>query len=185
MWVFARLIPPGAAVITPRGPVDLPQGGAAWFEYGASWARPKPDSLLAGLEGLARFLTCLPALYPVNPARLLLVGFSQGAMLSNALAITRPKMVCGVASLAGAVPPLPFAALRADLFAGFPVFIAHGIRDQTIPLSAARQARDAYLRLGADVTYGEYSVGHKMNTRAMNTLQAWLGQHLAPQGEQG
>ncbi|RME46323.1 MAG: hypothetical protein D6796_09180 [Caldilineae bacterium] len=121
----------------------------------------------------------MPALYPLDPSRLVLVGFSQGAMVGNALALTRPGLLCGVASLAGAIPPLPPEASPSFLPVEFPVFIAHGVRDETVPLRAARQTREAFRRLGARVTYGEYSVGHKMNTPAMNDLRAWLAEVLS------
>ncbi len=184
MWIFSRLVPPGVAIITPRAPLDLSGGGAIWFKYNAITRAPHFGSLQAGIETLRRFVACLPSQYPIDPTQIVLVGFSQGAMVSNALALTRPELVCGVVSLAGAIPPMP-----PDLFAvvpdlsGLPVFIAHGVRDNMVPLRAAQQARDQFVQLGARVTYGEYAVGHKMNTAAMKALDEWLGETIAPTGD--
>ena len=32
-WIFRQTIPPEAAIITPRAPLTLPEGGFAWFYY--------------------------------------------------------------------------------------------------------------------------------------------------------
>jgi phospholipase/carboxylesterase len=61
-----------------------------------------------------------------------------------------------------------------------PVFIAHGTQDETVPVAAARQAREVYTRLGAQVTYGEYPTGHKLTTQAMADLKQWLAQVIGP-----
>ena len=65
-----------------------------------------------------------------------------------------------------------------DWLAGLPVFIAHGTRDETVPLSAAQRTRDIYRRLGAVVIYGEYSVGHKANPQEMTDLKKWVSRVL-------
>ena len=95
--------------------------------------------------------------------------------MCNAFVVAHPDKVLGVASLVGAMPPVPEGVGHSNLLAGLPVFIAHGIRDDTIPVRAAQLTRDAYTELGADVTYGEYPVAHKMNSQAMKDLKAWVG----------
>jgi len=174
MWIFKQTIPPGVAIITPRAPLAVKDGGYGWFQRAASELEPEPDSLWAGRDHLHRFLAHLPQRYPVDPARMVLMGFSQGAAISNTLVLTQPGLVIGVASLAGFVPDLAAEAARDGSLDGFPVFIAHGIRDDTVPLAAARQAREVYTRLGAQVTYGEYPTNHKLNTQGMKDLKGWL-----------
>jgi phospholipase/carboxylesterase len=174
MWIFSRLVPLGVAIVTPRAPIDLPGRGAIWARHDGVDYQPDTASLAEAVFRLERFLACLPQMYPVDPARMVLMGFSQGAMVSNALILTRPNKIIGVASLAGAAPPLPNDALHVNALTGLSVFIAHGKKDTFVPLLAARLTREIYTRAGADVTYNEYSTGHKMNTPAMKDLQTWL-----------
>ena len=177
MWVFARLVPPGAAIVTPRAPRSLPHyGGYFWFDYNPYHRTADPESLTEAVSALRRFVQAMPELYPIDPERVVLAGFSQGAMVSNALALTQPQLMCGVASLAGAAVALPPSLPPADSLAGLPVFIAHGTQDEMVPPMAARETRDWFARLGATVTYGEYSTGHKMNSAAMRDLQHWFSQ---------
>ncbi len=177
MWIFARLIPSGTAIVAPRAPRELPHyGGYFWFDYNPYQRTAEPESLTEAVTALRRFVQSMPELYPVDPQRVVLVGFSQGAMVGNALAMTQPQLIHGVASLAGATVNLPPSLPPVDSLAGLPVFIAHGTKDEMVPLAAAQEARDWFVRLGANVTYGEYSTGHKMNSAAMRDLQQWFAQ---------
>ncbi|MBI1877709.1 MAG: dienelactone hydrolase family protein [Chloroflexi bacterium] len=175
MWIFKQAVPPGVAIITPRAPLAVGDGGYGWFQHENSELEPQPDSLWAGRDHLQVFLAYLPQQYPVDPARMVLMGFSQGAAICNTLALTQPGQVIGVASLAGLIPGIVTETAQADL-GGLPVFIAHGTRDETVPLAGARQAREIYTRLGAQVTYGEYPTGHKLTTQGMADLKRWLAE---------
>jgi phospholipase/carboxylesterase len=172
MGIFKQTVPPGAAVIAPRAPFAL-NGGYIWYQRDQGQLQPETESLWAGRNQLAEFLAGLPDHYPVDPSRMVLMGFSQGAALCNTIALTQPGQVQGVASLAGLIPDVVVETAQPDL-AGLPVFIAHGSQDETIPLAAARQARDVYTRWGAQVTYGEYPTGHKLTTQGMADLKKWL-----------
>ena len=180
MWVFKQTLPDGVAIITPRAPIDLGNEGYVWFERESDdlVGRPDPETQLAAIAKLKHFITSLPDLYPVDPERVLLIGFSQGGAMCNCLALTQPELIIGVAALASFIPPLPETVRTIDSLAGFPVFIAHGTRDETIPVKAARQARDRFQALGADVTYGEHDVGHKMSSQGMKDLRTWVKARL-------
>jgi phospholipase/carboxylesterase len=173
MWIFKQTVPAGTAIITPRAPLAVADGGYGWFQRDGSALQPEPDSLWAGRDQLQQFLSQLPRQYPVDPSRIILMGFSQGAAICNTLVLTRPGQVRGMASLAGLIPEVVVETARPDL-TGLPVFIAHGRGDETVPLAAAQQTRAVYTRLGAQVTYGEYPTGHKLTTQGMAALKAWL-----------
>jgi phospholipase/carboxylesterase len=182
MWIFKRTVPPGVAIVAPRAPLAIDDGGYGWFRRDGAELQPEPDSLEAGLNALQEFLTSLPNHYSVDPARIVLMGFSQGAAMCNTLAITQPGLVIGVASLAGLIPNLVVEKAETNL-AGLPVFIAHGTQDERVPVAAARQAREVYTRLGAQVTYGEYRTGHKLTSQGMADLKRWLARVIAPKNE--
>jgi phospholipase/carboxylesterase len=181
MWLFKRVIPAKTAVITPRAPLDLGNGGYAWFLRNDPLHLTEPESLLEAIAKLEYFLTRLPQLYPVDPRRLLLIGFSQGAAVTNSLVMARPELVIGVALLSGMGFELPELVPQAMSLADLPVFIAHGTRDETVPLGAAQQACQTYTRLGATVTYAEYNVGHKMHMQGIKDLKAWVARVLNAQ----
>src|SRR4051794_24687826 len=85
MSVFERTLPPSAAIVSPRAPIDMHNAGFGWYQ-------PVDDeaSQLAGLAALRDFVAGLPAAYPIDPNCIILMGFSQGAAMSNALLLSDP-----------------------------------------------------------------------------------------------
>ncbi len=177
MWIFKPALPPGVAVVAPRAPLTAAEG-FLWFSSQNGPLTPAPAGLAAAQNRLETFIESLPYLYPVDPNRLILIGFSQGAAMVNSYALRRPAAVLAVASLAGAMVQPISDQVPAGSLAGLPIFIAHGLEDETIPLTLARHTRDRYLELGAAVTYGEYPTGHKLTSQALKDLKTWLATQL-------
>ena len=94
-----RLI--GAA---PRGPLTLPPGGAHWYAV-REIGFPDPGTFTPTLERASRWLDGLAAETGVPIERTLIGGFSQGAVMTYALALGagRPRPAAIVA-LSGFVP---------------------------------------------------------------------------------
>ncbi|MBL8057174.1 MAG: dienelactone hydrolase family protein [Anaerolineales bacterium] len=171
MWAFESTLPAGAAVFSPRAPLPVQSG------YG--WMLPEdPGSFQRGLDALREFVTGLPAAYPVDPARLVLMGFSQGAAMAGALLLAAPELARGAAMLAGLLPEPAVAWAAPGRLAGRRLLILHGEHDETIPVDAARRARAVLTAAGAAVTYAEYPVGHKLSAQGMRALRAWLAEAL-------
>jgi phospholipase/carboxylesterase len=168
MTIFERTVPEGVAILSPRGPL-ADDGGFGWFADRAS-----ASDFAHGLESLYEFVRRLPEAYPLDPARIYLMGFSQGAAMGYGLALKEPKLVAGLAALAGFLPPPASGWTEPGRLAGKPVFIAHGTQDERVPVAEARRARDGMASAGAEVTYREYPTGHKMNAQGMRDLKHWL-----------
>jgi phospholipase/carboxylesterase len=181
MWVFKQAAGADVAIITPRAPVELSAGGFVWFDYcGGGRIHPEVELWRQTMGRLRAFLNALPDVYPINPARLALVGFSQGAAIAISLALAGFYRPAGLASLAGFVPSIPGLVDQAKPLPGLPVFVAHGNRDETVPVAQARRARASFAGLGAAVTYTEYAAGHKVHTAGMKALKKWLAGVLYP-----
>ena len=178
MWLFKRVVPAVAAIITPRAPVTLDdEESFAWFGYGSSRHAPDPDSLRENMAKLKNFLIALPDVYPIDPNRLVLLGFSQGAAIGNGLVLSWAKVkgkIAGVVSLSSFIPDLPDLTDQANSLTGLPVFITHGTKDEIVPLERGQATRRLYAQLGAEVTYNEYSAGHKVHTDGLKILKTWL-----------
>jgi len=173
MSVFERTLPPAVAIISPRAPLDMHNAGFGWYE-------PVDDeaSQLAGLATLREFVAGLPAEYPIDSNRVILMGFSQGAAMSNALLLSDPPLVAAVASLAGFLPQAARRWLQPGRLTGKSVFIAHGTADTTVPTARALAARDDLMSAGANVEYHDYPITHKLNAQGMRDLKDWLARQL-------
>jgi phospholipase/carboxylesterase len=168
MWAFESYLPKAAAIFSPRGFYSA-EGGYGWWLHDDDAA-----TFDTGLAALREFVIGVREVYPVDPARIVLMGFSQGAAACAALLLKEPELARGAALLAGFVPRAAHAWATPGRLAGKRIFIAHGTEDETVPIEKARTARDVLIGAGADVTYGEYPVAHKMNPQALRALRQWL-----------
>jgi phospholipase/carboxylesterase len=187
MWIFARALPAGTLVLAPRAPhatVDL--GGFAWV--------PRQDDEWPALAEFApaaaivqTFLAALPEHYGADPARLGVLGFSQGAATALAMALLGPARAAPIASLVGFAPEGLDAARpggSADL-GGLPVLMLAGTQDHLVPVERARASAAALRAAGARVSYHEHPVGHKISPAGMRELAAWWSGWQAEVTERG
>lgn len=172
MWVFARNLPSHYWMIAPRAPHTAEQGGYSWREFAASdFARPTVEQLRPNTEALMRLVDEYAASAGIDAATFDVMGFSQGAAMSNMLAFLYPHRIRKVAILAGFVPAgLEEHAARRPLD-GKPFFVAHGTMDRMVPIDRARDSIVILEQAGADVTYCEDEVGHKVSANCLRALK--------------
>src|SRR5437016_4850467 len=98
LWIFARTASAQWLIVSPRAPLSV-EGGYSW---NGSEDDAGPESYQAGLTTLTRFVDALPAHYPADRSRLVMLGFSQGAAMTYAFAAS--NRVQGIAALSGFMP---------------------------------------------------------------------------------
>jgi phospholipase/carboxylesterase len=54
---------------------------------------------------------------------------------------------------------------------GKPVFVAHGTRDETVTIESARASIEILEQAGAQVTFCEDDVGHKVSAGCLRALK--------------
>ncbi|HEX8351446.1 MAG TPA: alpha/beta hydrolase-fold protein, partial [Pyrinomonadaceae bacterium] len=117
-------------VVSARAPVVLGPGSYAWFRLDLT-----PEGMVAdlaqamgSLEMLPGFIDELVEAYGTDAGATYVAGFSQGAMMSLALMLTRPERVAGVAAMSGRLPaPLPGGEPDRASLEGMPVIVTHGL----------------------------------------------------------
>jgi phospholipase/carboxylesterase len=161
--------------ITPRGPLSLPPGGAHWYRLGGI-PTPDPGTFWPTYEAAAAFLDALP----VPTERVLLGGFSQGAVMSWALGLGagRPRPA-GIMALSGFMPEVPDFELDLSGLEGYPLAVAHGSLDPVIPVELGRLAVERLRAAGADPLWRESPVPHTIDPRALPELQAFVASATA------
>jgi phospholipase/carboxylesterase len=171
MWVLARNLPPSWLQVAPRGTKPDRDGGYAWHpRHQDEW--PALAQFDEAVAAIVRFIQALPALYHADPEQVYLMGFSQGAALAYAVAMRQPGLVRGIAGLVGFLPE-GCGAEETAVLRDLPIFMAVGKEDPLIPYERARACADTLEAAGANLTYGEYETGHRLNAAATRDLQAW------------
>lgn len=161
--------------VTPRGPLSLPPGGAHWYAL-REVGYPDPPTFLATFERLAEWLDGLG----FRPDQTVLGGFSQGTVLSYALALGqgRPRPAALMA-LSGFIPTVPGFELDLAAATGLPVAIGHGALDTVIGVEWGRRARAELESAGAEVVYREFPLPHMVEPRFLRELAPWLDAAIA------
>jgi phospholipase/carboxylesterase len=160
-------------VVSPRAPLPFGPGGFAWYEIGEA-GTPRPETFQQSVGLLRRFLGEIKTAYSLGPERLVLLGFSQGAVMAYAAGLQNPDSISGIAALSGYVPDKSGLTLRLDRLRGFPVFISHGVYDEVIPVNLGRASAEALKAEGASVVYHEYEMGHEVREETLRDLRVWL-----------
>ena len=162
--------------VTPRAPLSLPPGGRHWYRLGGI-PTPDPETFQASVPLLAGFLDELPV--PID--RVVLGGFSQGAVMSWAMSLgpDRPRPAAVVA-LSGFLPRVDGWPLTLTGLDGLPVAIAHGSLDPVIPVAFGREARDALTAAGATVHWHESPVPHTIDPDVIPALRAVVAHAVPP-----
>ncbi len=174
MWVFARNIPETYAIIAPRGPVKAPEG-YGWVDVRGQERGTFSEYAQAGEQLLSQVgrwaaLLGLPLSPEVN-----LMGFSQGSALSYAILLRQPDQIGKTAGLSGFLPRGYQDGLQPGLLAGKQVFVAHGTEDDIVPITQAQEVVQALKSAGAEVSYCEEDVGHKLGAACYNGLKSFFG----------
>lgn len=178
MWIFSQALPEDWLVVAPRAIVDDGNGRYSWHpRQQDEW--PSLKEFDTAVDTLLEFLDALPDLYNADPHQIYLMGFSQGAAASFALAIREPERVQGIASLVGFMPLGVEEAIETARLADLPVFMAVGKEDERIPLEVARACGKAVRAAGAYLEYREYDTGHKLNGDGMRKLKSWWAERAA------
>jgi phospholipase/carboxylesterase len=153
--------------VTPRGPLALPPGGRHWYALGGI-PTPDPETFLSTAPRLAAFLDALP----VPAERVVLGGFSQGTVMSWAMALGpgRPAPAAVVA-LSGFLPRVDGFPLEPARLAGVPVAVAHGALDPVIPARFGAEAAETLAAAGADVLRLETPVPHMVDPAWVEPLR--------------
>lgn len=176
MWVFARKLPAKVAVMAPRGLFGSPQGGYTWHENRVGTGRlPAIEDFQASADALVDFLDDWSLVTDVKTNQIDLIGFSQGAAFSYALALFHPERIRALAALSGFIPAGAEQLLAKGLMSGKKVFVAHGRQDEMIPVEHMRGSVSLLENSGARVTYCESDGGHKVSKECFTGIVELLG----------
>lgn len=133
--VAQALVPalPHATFLVPDGfyPWDGGGDGRQWFSLTGVTDANRPERAGRAAAEVNAWIDAELARRGLGRDRLVLVGFSQGAMVSSLLAVTREPRPLAVVAFSGRFPAAAGeAAVRG---APVPVLLVHGARDAVIP----------------------------------------------------
>jgi phospholipase/carboxylesterase len=172
-----------ALVLCPQGPVAFPVGpnthGYGWFPL-ASGSPPDPEEFSRAASQVRDFLAEAGSRYPIDPAKLVVLGFSQGGVMAFDAFLRDPEHFAGCVALSSWLPPhVADATKPTDALRERPLLVMHGTNDPMISVDRARESRERLQSLGANLTYREYPMAHEIAAPALRELLGWTESTLA------
>ena len=162
---------------TPRGPLTLPPGGRHWYVLGGI-PTPEPTTFHSSYAAATEWLDAFLAEHGLTAGRLVLGGFSQGAVMSYCVGLGdgRPRPAA-ITAFSGFIPTVE--GFELDLSPPLPpVAIGHGTHDPVIEVGWGRRARDLLERAGATVLYRETPMFHQIDPHFLREVARWLANVL-------
>jgi phospholipase/carboxylesterase len=182
LFSFASELPKELMIISLRAPYPIQPYGNAWYAINFNADKGKwsdNDQAKKSVELIAEFIDYATQTYDVDLDNVTLLGFSQGTILSYAVALTYPEKVKNIVALSGYINEdiLPDSIEESDV-AHLSFFCSHGTVDQVIPLEWARKAPEFLEAIGINPMYSEYPVGHGVAPQNFYDLKKWLVKHI-------
>ena len=181
MWVFVRNFSSDYWIIAPRAPHAAEPSGYSWRASRAarapqserrSW--PSFEDFHSSANSLIALVDDYAAQNQIDASQFDVIGFSQGAALTNVVALLYPERVRRAGVLAGFLPAESEFLVEKRPLNGKPFFVAHGTLDEMVNIEYARQSVEMLERAGAQVTYYEDEVGHKLGANGLRALEEYF-----------
>lgn len=164
LFSFASELPDNYFIVSARAPHPLPPYGNAWYaiDFDANMNKFSNDEqAIESRDLIVEFIDELIQKYPIDASNINLIGFSQGAILSYAIALSYPEKINKIVALSGYFNQnIMKDGYENNDFSKLKFFISHGSVDQVIPVEWARKNPEVLNLLKISNEYHEYNVGH-------------------------
>ncbi|MFJ7405327.1 MULTISPECIES: alpha/beta hydrolase [unclassified Lysinibacillus] len=163
-------------IISVRGPITQKPGYAFFTiqEVG------KPDRAIFDkvLIALQRFMLEAIEEFQIDPHKVYVLGFSQGAVLAQSLAFVMGNLITGIVALSGYTPKFVTEEYAIRTVNHLHAFISHGDYDYVIPSQWGVESKELFEQFGASVTFKQYPDGHGVTPENRQDLVMFLTQQL-------
>ena len=178
LFSFAPELAKEFCIISVRAPYILQPMGYAWYAINfdaekGKWSDDKQAA--ASRDKIVTFIEEACKTYQLDSDSVTLLGFSQGTILSYAVALSYPEKIKNVVALSGYINEKILADdLAAKDYSSLNIYASHGQVDQVIPVEWAQRAPNFLKKLKIDHVYEEFPAGHGVAPQNFHSFQRWL-----------
>ncbi len=183
-------VPTGTRFVFPEGPLTLsfgPRDARAWWlidmariaqDQAAGRVRDLSNEIPKGLaparDTMLAFLKEVEQTLGADPRKMVLGGFSQGAMLTCDAMLHTDRPYAGLVQLSGNLLATQKWSPLMPKRKGLPVFQSHGMQDKLLPYVGAERLRDALSQSGLAVEWHRFRGGHEIPAPVLQRLGIFL-----------
>ena len=186
-------VPPGTGLFFPEGPLDLASYGAGYSGSRAWWpidmvrlqvammtgqVKNAAAGLAEGLEQarrqLLQLLDELQSQFAIQSKRIVLGGFSQGAVACLDAVLNDSRAFAGLLLMSGTMVSPETVASLGPRRPKMRVLQSHGQSDPMLPYSVAEALRDQLIASGWDLTWVPFPGGHGIPIEVLRAVSSVL-----------
>lgn len=181
LFSFASELPSEYTIVSLKAPIQMQPYGNAWYSiyFDSNDGKFSDDAqAINSIDLVAKCIDEIISVYNIDPKRVILLGFSQGTILSFALSLSYPEKVTHVIGLSGYINTgILKDGYEKGNFSGLKVYTSHGSVDQVLPVAWARKTKPFLDRLEIPCEYSEFPVGHGVSPQNFYEFRDWLSRN--------
>lgn len=159
-----------------QGPIEHKPGYAFYtFEEEGKPERAVFDKVVKFTEA---FILEAIEEYNLDAEKIYVVGFNQGAVIAQTLAMVMGNAIRGTVALSGYLPEFVALEYSKKAMDNAKIFISHGEYDYVYPYVWAEHSVAFFNDYGTNVTFKKYEDGHGVNPQNLKDLTAFLAEDL-------
>ena len=182
LFSFASELPKEFYIVSLRAPIPMQPYGNAWYAINFDAEQGKwsdNEQAKTSRDLIAKFIDYAIHNLPVDSKNVTLLGFSQGSILSYAVALTYPEKIKNIIALSGYVNEDIFTLKEnLDDYKHLDFYCSHGSVDQVIPVAWAQRSPQFLSSIAIKNHYSEFPVGHGVAPQNFFEFNNWLKKRI-------
>jgi len=179
LFSFSSQIPENWIVVSVRAPYKLSENSYRWYDV-----KMVNEKIVINIEEeeksrkkLMQLISEITQKYNVANKKIIVAGFSQGANMASAISLTMPEKIVGFGVFSGrfVYELKPYISSSVSL-KSLKCFLAHGNKDNMLPITYAKENQQMLQSLGISVTFSEDAIAHAISPKQFGEFLQWLNQ---------
>ncbi len=175
---------PQTTVVCVRGPITMSTNAYSWYDIEFKSDGNHRRNLNQALQSESMLLQFISAIEnKFKPDKIIVGGFSQGAIMSAQIALIRPETVDGIICISGMLlaKETKTNSELTEKYKKVKAFYGHGTQDQVLSIEKGRKCSAELKKSGIEVTTKEYPIKHKISPQELKDIEVWYKNNfLAP-----
>ena len=180
LFSFSRDLPDKLTIVSIRGDINIQNIGYAWYDINIDFNGNKIYDIEKAIESRDKVADCIEKcteIYNTDKNNVTLLGFSQGSILVNAVALTYPEKVKNVIAFSGVVDP-NIISLSSKSLKNLSFYISHGTLDEVLPYNLSKESLKFLEKNNLNFVFEDFPVGHGVSPENFKSMLSWLTKKL-------
>lgn len=177
LFSFSSYLPNKYTIISLRAPFKLPMQGYAWYSINFDEEMNKFNNHIQAEESInliLKFINQISSKYNIDNNNVSLLGFSQGTILSYALALNYPKKFKSIIGFSGYIDNQMINLKSNELYNNLNFYLSHGTEDPVIPFDWSIKSTKLLDDLKINYCFKEFKSGHTISAENFFDFKNWF-----------